>query len=120
MNVKIVVVDDEPAICELVKLYLKRECFTVYTASDGAQALEVERKYHPDLFILDIMLPKLSGWEICKRIKRPVPIIFMTANYNYEDMLNAYLLGAEGYIAKPFEIKELVAQVKGILDRKSL
>lgn len=115
MGVKIVIVDDESAICELVKLYLERESFTVYTASDGIQALELEEKHRPDLFILDIMLPKLSGWEIHKRIERPVSIIFMTADYNHEDLLKAYLLGAEGYIAKPFGIKELVVMVKDIL-----
>lgn len=116
MDVKILVVDDEPAICEIVKAYLEREGFTVYTAADGDQALAMEEEHRPDLLILDVMLPKLSGWKICKSIQRPVSIIFLTA----ADKLTAFSLGADDYITKPFHPKELVPRVKAILRRTGL
>lgn len=115
MDVTILVVDDEPAICEIVKAYLEREGFTVYTAADGAQALAMEKEHRPDLLILDIMLPKLSGWEICQHIQRPVSIIFLTANSTEADKLTAFSLGVDDYITKPFHPKELVARVKAVL-----
>lgn len=117
MDVKILVVDDEPAICEIVKAYLEREGFTVYTAADGDQALAMEEEHRPDLLILDVMLPKLSGWEICQSIQRPVSIIFLTANCTESDMLTAFSLGADDYMTKPFHPRELVARVKAILRR---
>lgn len=119
MDVTILVVDDE-TIAEIIKLYLEREGFTVYTAVDGDQALAMKEEYHPDLFICDIMLAKLSGWEICQRIQRASPIIFLTANYNQSDMLTAFSLGAADYITKPFSPRELVARVKAILRRTCL
>lgn len=118
MDVKILVADDEPTICELIKLYLERDGFTVYTATDSVQALAMKEEYRPDLFIFDIMLAKLSGWEICQRIQRSSPIIFLTANYNQSDMLTVFSLGADDYITKPFSPRELVARVKAILRRR--
>lgn len=115
MDVKILVVDDEPAICEIVKAYLERDGFTVYTATDGDQALAMEEEHSPDLLILDVMLPKLSGWEICQSIQRPASIIFLTANSTETDKLTAFSLGADDYITKPFSPRELVAWVKAVL-----
>ncbi|HML35184.1 response regulator transcription factor [Sporomusa sphaeroides] len=120
MDVTILVVDDEPAICEIVKAYLEREGFTVYTAADGAQALAMEKEHRPDLLILDIMLPKLSGLEICQSIQRPVSIIFLTANSTEADKLTAFSLGADDYITKPYSPRELVARVKAVLRRTGL
>lgn len=117
MDVKILVVDDEPALSKIVKLYLEREGFTVYTAVDGDQALAMEEEHRPDLLILDVMLPKLSGWEICRRMQRPVSIIFLTANCAESDRLTAFSLGADDYMTKPFSPKELVARVKSVLCR---
>lgn len=115
MNETILVVEDEPAISKIVKLYLQREGFTVYTAADGEQALAMEEEYRPTLLILDVMLPKLSGWEICQHIQRPVSIIFLTADCNESDKLTAFSLGADDYITKPFSPRELVARVKAVL-----
>lgn len=120
MNVKILVVEDEPAISQIVKLYLEREGFTVYTAADGDQALAMEEEHRPNLLILDVMLPKLSGWEICQRMRRPVSIIFLTASYAESDKLTAFSLGADDYMTKPFSPKELVARVKAVLCRTGL
>ena len=117
MDVKILVVDDEPGLSDVVKLYLEREGFTVYTAADGEQALAMEEEYRPDLLILDGMLPKLSGWEICKRIRRPVSIIFLTGCCEESYKRTAFSLGADDYMTKPFSPRELVARVKAVLCR---
>lgn len=120
MAVKILVADDEPAVCEVVKLYLEREGFTVYTAEDGDLALTIETKERPDLLILDVMLPKLSGWEICQTITRRVPIIFLTAKSAEVDKMTGFSLGADDYITKPFSPRELVARIRAVLRRSGL
>jgi len=120
MNIKILVADDESAVCEVVKLYLEQEGFIVYTAEDGDLALAIETKERPDLLILDVMLPKLSGWELCKTITRPVPIIFLTAKSAEIDKMTGFALGADDYITKPFSPRELVARIKAVLRRSGL
>lgn len=120
MPIKILVADDEPAISEVVKLYLEQEGFIVYTAEDGDLALAIETKEQPDLLILDVMLPKLSGWDICQTIKRSVPIIFLTAKSAESDKITGFSLGADDYITKPFSPKELVARIKAVLRRSGL
>jgi DNA-binding response OmpR family regulator len=120
MPIKILVADDEPAICEVVKLYLEQEGFIVYTADDGELALAVETNHQPDLLILDVMLPKLSGWEICQAIKRQVPVIFLTAKTAEVDKMTGFSLGADDYITKPFSPRELVARIKAVLRRSGL
>jgi two-component system response regulator ResD len=120
MNVKILIADDEPSICEVVKLYLEKEGFIVYTAADGEEAMDMEAMHRPDLFLLDIMLPKLSGWEICKSIQRPVSVIFLTAKSTELDKITGFSLGADDYITKPFSPRELVARVKAVLRRVGL
>ena len=120
MDIKILVADDESAVCEVVKLYLEQESFIVYTAEDGDQALAIETKERPDLLILDVMLPKLSGWELCKTITRPVPIIFLTAKSAEVDKMTGFSLGADDYITKPFSPRELVARIKAVLRRSGL
>jgi len=120
MNIKILVADDESAVCEVVKLYLEQEGFIVYTAEDGDQALAIEIKERPDLLILDVMLPKLSGWELCQTITRPVPVIFLTAKSAEVDKMTGFSLGADDYITKPFSPRELVARIKAVLRRSGL
>ncbi|MCC5466871.1 response regulator [Pelosinus baikalensis] len=120
MSIKILVADDEPAICEVVKLYLEKEGFIVYTAEDGDIAIAIETKEQPDLLILDVMLPKLSGWDICQTIQRSVPVIFLTAKSAESDKITGFSLGADDYITKPFSPKELVARIKAVLRRSGL
>lgn len=120
MGIKILLADDEVNICEVVQLYLEKEGFTVFTACDGEQALDIESRERPDLLLLDIMLPKISGWDICRRIERRVPIIFLTAKGAEEDKITGFSLGADDYITKPFSPRELVARVKAVLRRSGL
>jgi len=117
---KILVADDEPNIREVVQLYLENEGFTVFTASDGDEALNIEVRERPDLLILDVMLPKSSGWEICRNIERQVPVIFVTAKTAEADKINGFSLGADDYITKPFSPRELVARVKAVLRRSGV
>ncbi|MEG6586147.1 response regulator transcription factor [Dendrosporobacter sp. 1207_IL3150] len=117
---KILVADDEPSILEVVKLYLENEGFIVFSANDGEQALAIETKERPDLLVLDIMLPKISGWDICRSIERTVPIIFLTAKTSESDKITGFSLGADDYITKPFSPRELVARIKAVLRRSGL
>lgn len=120
MTVKILVADDEANIREVVQLYLEREGFTVHTAADGDAALEIEAKTRPDLLILDIMLPRRTGWEICRALTRRVPVIFLTAKSTEADKITGFSLGADDYVTKPFSPRELVARVKAVLRRSGL
>lgn len=117
---KILVADDEPSILEVVKLYLENEGFIVFAASDGEQAMIIEINERPDLLVLDIMLPKISGWDICRSIERSVPIIFLTAKTSEADKITGFSLGADDYITKPFSPRELVARIKAVLRRSGL
>jgi two-component system response regulator ResD len=117
---KILVADDEATICEIVALYLKKAGFAVFVASDGEQALAIEMKEEPDLLILDVMLPKYTGLELCRMIKREVPRIFLTALSSENDKINGFSIGADDYITKPFSPRELVARVKAVLRRAGL
>lgn len=120
MSLKILIADDEINICEVVQLYLEKEGFTVYTATNGEQAMAIETTEKPDLLLLDIMLPKLSGWDICRSIERTVPVIFLTALSAESDKITGFSLGADDYITKPFSPRELVARVKAVLRRSGL
>lgn len=118
-NLKILVVDDEKNICELLRLYLEKEGYTVVTAYDGEQAVAVFEKENPDLIILDIMLPKMDGWQVCREIRRnsDAPIIMLTAKGETFDKVLGLELGADDYMVKPFETKEIIARVKAVLRR---
>jgi len=120
MSIKILLADDEVNICEVVQLYLEKEGFTVFSAYDGEKALDIESKERPDLLLLDIMLPKISGWDLCRQVERRVPIIFLTAKGAEEDKIKGFSLGADDYITKPFSPRELVARVKAVLRRSGL
>jgi len=116
----ILIVDDEPHIVELASLYLSNDGYSTLSAHDGIQALELIRKHHPDLVILDIMLPQLDGWEVCRRLRQDddnVPIIMLTARGEDVDRIVGLELGADDYVIKPFNPRELVARVKAVLRR---
>lgn len=115
----ILLVDDEPNIIELAKLYLERDGFRTLSAGDGEQALESARKNTPALIVLDLMLPKLDGYEVCRRLRADsdVPIIMLTARDEDIDKIIGLELGADDYMTKPFNPRELLARVKAILRR---
>ncbi len=116
---KVLIVDDEPNIREVVGLYLRRDGHDVVAAADGEQALEVFRKSAPDLVVLDLMLPKLSGLEVCRRMQaeRRVPLIMLTARGEEEERIVGLSLGADDYVVKPFSPRELAARVTAVLRR---
>ncbi len=116
---KILVVDDDLNICELLRLYIEKEGFSVVTANDGAQALKKKKKEQPDLIMLDIMLPELDGWQVCREIRKTskCPIIMLTAKGEVFDKVLGLELGADDYVVKPFEAKEVVARIRAVLRR---
>lgn len=116
---RVLVVDDEPNIVDLCRLYLEREGFAVDQAGDGERALELATELQPDLIILDLMLPKLDGYEVCRRLQAEgsMPIIMLTARDDDVDKIVGLELGADDYVTKPFNPRELVARVKAILRR---
>lgn len=116
---KVLVVDDDLNIVKLIKLYLEKEDFTVCTAHNGLEALEVYRRENPSIIVLDIMMPELDGNSVCREIRKTsdVPIIMLTAKGETFDKVLSLELGADDYIVKPFEPKELIARIKAILRR---
>jgi DNA-binding response OmpR family regulator len=115
----ILVVDDEANIVELARLYLEKEGFRVDEARDGARALELVARRPPALMVLDLMLPKVDGWEVCRRVRArsDLPILMLTARDDDVDKIVGLELGADDYLTKPFNPRELVARVKAILRR---
>jgi DNA-binding response OmpR family regulator len=115
----ILVVEDDKKTASLVALYLEREGFQTVLASDGLQGLELARRHTPALIILDLMLPRLDGWEVCRQLRQTsaVPILMLTARGEEVDRVSGLTLGADDYVAKPFSPRELVARVKAILRR---
>ena len=121
-NQRILVVDDDSNICELLRLYLQKEGFEVTIANDGAQALEKFEQVHPHLVLLDVMMPRLDGWQVCREIRKTseCPIIMLTAKGEVFDKVLGLELGADDYVVKPFETKEVVARIKAVLRRTSV
>lgn len=119
MNERILVVDDEKNICELLRLYLEKEGFEVDTAGDGVAAVERVREKRPSLVLLDIMMPKMDGWEACREIRKlcDVPVIMLTAKGETFDKVMGLELGADDYVVKPFDAKEVIARIKAVLRR---
>lgn len=115
----ILVVDDEIKILEIVEAYLKKDGFQVYTATDGEAALDIFKKEKIHLVVLDLMLPKLSGEEVCRKIRTfsEVPIIMLTAKADEEDKLQGLAIGADDYLTKPFSARELVGRINALLRR---
>ncbi|MFR6066124.1 MAG: response regulator transcription factor [Eubacterium sp.] len=119
MSNKILVVDDDLNICELLKLYLENEGHTVFVANDGQAAVDTFKAKEPDLVLLDIMLPKMDGWQVCREIRKTssVPIIMLTAKGETFDKVLGLELGADDYVTKPFDAKEVMARIKAVLRR---
>ncbi len=119
MNEKILIVDDDANICELLRLYLSKEGYTPVIVNDGVAAVESIDTVKPSLVLLDIMLPKLDGWQVCRKIRQSsdVPIIMMSAKGETFDKILGLELGADDYVVKPFDSKEVVARIKAVLRR---
>ncbi len=118
-SIKIMVVDDDSNICELLRLYLGKEGYEPVVLNDGLAAVERFDSIQPDLILLDVMMPKLDGWQVCRKIraKSQCPIIMLTAKGELFDKVLGLELGADDYIVKPFETKEVIARVKAVLRR---
>ena len=116
---KVLIVEDESNIAELINLYLKKEGYETMIAPDGGKALELYRLFRPDLVLLDIMLPVMDGWQVCRELRKTMkmPIIMLTAKGETEDKVSGLEMGADDYIVKPFEVKELLARVHAVLRR---
>ena len=117
---KILIVDDDANIAELVSLYLTKECFDTEIAEDGEDALEKFESFQPDLVLLDLMLPGIDGYEVCREIRKTsrVPVIMLSAKGETFDKVLGLELGADDYMVKPFDSKELVARVRAVLRRQ--
>lgn len=119
MAVKILLVDDDPTLNELVQLDLQRKGFSVHCAKDGDEVLRLAYEVHPDLVILDVMMPTLDGYEVCRRLRSmtDVPILFLTAKSRDTDVLRGFDAGADDYLRKPFSLRELEARIQALLKR---
>ena len=120
-NEKILVVDDDVNICELLRLYLEKEGYTVSIVNDGESAVKSFGEIQPDLMLLDIMLPRLDGWQVCREVRKfsDKPIIMLTAKGETFDKVLGLELGADDYVVKPFDAKEVAARVKAVLRRSA-
>ena len=115
---KILVVDDDVNICELLRLYIERDDYQVVIANDGEQAVELFNREQPDLVLLDIMLPKMDGYQVIKKLKDEkvyTPILILSAKSELDDKVKGFEVGADDYLTKPFEIKELIMRVNAIV-----
>lgn len=119
---KILIVDDDTNICELLRLYIEKDGFETVIANNGKQAIRLFEKENPDLVMLDIMLPELDGWQVCREIRKTseVPIIMLTAKGEVFDKVLGLELGADDYVVKPFEAKEIVARIHAVMRRTSV
>ncbi len=118
---KILIVDDDTNICDLLKLYIEKDGFSTVIANDGLSAVKLNEEEKPDLILLDIMLPGLDGWQVCREIRKSsdVPIILVTAKGEVFDKVLGLELGADDYVTKPFDTKEIVARIKAVLRRSA-
>ena len=121
MAVSVLIVEDDRNIAELLQLYLEKEGYAVITAEDGGKGLEKFRTIKPDLVLLDVMMPVMDGWAVCKAIRAEsrVPIIMLTAKGETDDKVAGLKQGADDYITKPFEMKEVLARIEAVLRRVS-
>jgi DNA-binding response OmpR family regulator len=115
----VLVIEDDPNTANLVVLYLEKEGFKALQANDGVAGLGLARKHRPDLVVLDIMLPRMDGWEVCRRLRKfsDVPVIMLTARGEEIDRVSGLTLGADDYVVKPFSPRELVARIQAVLRR---
>ena len=116
---RILVVDDDTNICELLRLYLEKDGYEVMIANNGGEAVTMFQELSPDLMLLDIMLPVLDGWQVCREVRKfsDKPIIMLTAKGETFDKVLGFELGADDYVVKPFDAKEVMARVKAVLRR---
>ena len=119
LDIKVLIVDDDQNICELLRLDLQKDGFDTEIANDGSEAIELQKTYNPDIILLDVMMPKLDGWQVCREIRKTsdVPIIMITAKGEVFDKILGLELGADDYISKPFDTKEVIARIKAVLRR---
>ena len=119
MDTKLLIVDDDTNICDMLKLYFENEGYSVRTANDGVEGLSCFKLYNPDLVLLDIMMPKKDGWQVCREIREisPKPVIMITAKGEVFDKVLGLELGADDFMVKPFDMKELSARIKAVLRR---
>jgi len=119
---KVLVVEDEPTLLETLSYNLTRQNYAVETAADGERAVELARQFHPDLIVLDLMLPKLDGFEVCRILRQEMntPILILTARDDEIDRVIGLELGADDYMSKPFSMREFLARVKALLRRVRL
>ncbi len=119
MKYSVLLVDDDEKLVQLLKSYFEKEGFIIYTAYDGVTAIQIVREKNPSIMILDIMLPEMDGWDVCRKIRKDneVPIIMLTAREEETDRLIGLEIGADDYVTKPFSPKEVVARAKVILRR---
>ncbi len=119
MDTKLLIVDDDSNICDMLKLYFENEGYKVKTANDGVEGVQTFKVYEPDLVLLDIMMPKKDGWQVCREIREmsPKPVIMITAKGDVFDKVLGLELGADDFIVKPFDMKELSARIKAVLRR---
>ena len=118
---KVMVVDDDNNICEYLRLYLEKEDFDVLVCHDGAEALDKFQNYNPAIILLDVMMPNLDSWQTCRELRKisDVPVIMITAKGETFDKVLGLEIGADDYIVKPFEAKEVIARVKAVLRRSN-
>lgn len=123
MQEKILIVEDETDVAEMIRYNLEKESYRTIVATSGAEALEAARVQAPDLVLLDIMLPDLSGWEVCRILRdsaecHSIPIVMLTALSSEEARLKGLTLGADDFVTKPFSIKELLLRIRHMIDRQ--
>lgn len=121
-DIRIMVVDDDNNICEFLRLYLEKEDYEVKICHDGQEAIDNFEKFNPSLILLDVMMPKLDGWQVCREIRKTsqVPIIMITAKGETFDKVLGLELGADDYVVKPFDAKEIIARIKAVLRRSGV
>ena len=120
MGKTVLIVEDDNNIAELLWLYLEKEGYATLVASDGGAGLEQFRQHHPDIVLLDVMMPVMDGWEVCRAIRqtdKKTPIIMLTAKGETTDKVSGLKMGADDYITKPFEMKEVLARIEAVLRR---
>ena len=119
MSKKALIVEDDINIAELLKIYLQKDGFETENAYDGKKAVELAEKFRPDIILLDIMLPLMDGWQVCREVRKnsQVPIIMLTAKGESMDKVSGLEMGADDYVTKPFDPKELIARVHAVMRR---
>ena len=119
MDTKLLIIDDDHNICDMLRLYFENEGFKVKTANDGIDGVNLFKMFEPDLVLLDIMMPKKDGWQVCREIREisAKPVIMITAKGEVFDKVLGLELGADDFIVKPFDMKELSARIKAVLRR---